>query len=386
MVAGFDRYFQIVKCFRDEDLRKDRQPEFTQIDLEMSFVEEEDVMAMAESLVKEIYQQIKGIKLNFKFPLLSYDEAMATYGSDKPDTRFGMTIKSFTSLFENSGFNTFKQIAAQKGVVAGIVSDNHEKFSRNYLDDLVKFAKRLGALGLAWFRFRNGKLEGPIAKFLTEEEMNALIHTSGLNKEEQLLFILAGKMEKTLTILGEIRLFLGRELKLIDETKNSFLWIVRFPMLEFDETEGRYMARHHPFTSPIESDLDKLETNPEEVKARAYDLVINGSEIAGGSIRIHKKDIQKKVFKMLNISEQEADNKFGFLLNAMGYGAPPHGGIAFGFDRLIMMLTGADSIRDVIAFPKTSSGSSPMDGAPAPVNVTQLKELGLNLIQGQDML
>jgi aspartyl-tRNA synthetase len=381
MVAGFDRYFQIVKCFRDEDLRKDRQPEFTQIDIEMSFVDEDDVMTMAENLVKVIYKQVKEVELDFDFPRISYQVAMETYGSDKPDTRFGMTIKSFTQLFEKSGFNTFRQIAEQKGVIAGIVADNHEKFSRNYLDDLVKYAKRLGALGLAWFRFRNGQLEGPITKFLNENEIQELIKIAGLNKDEQLLFILAGKKEKTLSILGELRLHFGGELGLIDETKNSFLWIVDFPMLEFDETEGRYAARHHPFTSPKEEDIDKLDKNPEDVNAKAYDLVINGNEIAGGSIRIHHKEMQKKVFKMLNISEKEADNKFGFLLDAMGYGAPPHGGIAFGFDRLVMMLTGAGSIRDVIAFPKTSSGSSLMDGAPASVDTKQLRELGIDLIK-----
>jgi aspartyl-tRNA synthetase len=381
MVAGFDRYFQIVKCFRDEDLRKDRQPEFTQIDIEMSFVEENDVMAMAENLVKEIYHQVKGVKLDFDFPHITYLQALERYGSDKPDTRFEMTIKPFTHIFENSGFNTFKQIANQKGIIAGIVADRHEKFSRNYLDDLVKYAKRLGALGLVWFRFRDSKLEGPITKFLDSVEMEALIQAAGLNSEDQLLFILAGNREKTLSILGDIRLYLGAELGLIDETKNGFLWVVDFPMLEFDETEGRFVARHHPFTSPKEYDIDKLDKNPEEVIARAYDLVINGNEIAGGSIRIHKKEMQKKVFKMLNISEKEAENKFGFLLSAMGYGAPPHGGIAFGFDRLVMMLTGAGSIRDVIAFPKTSSGFSPMDGAPAVVDAKQLGELGIELIK-----
>jgi aspartyl-tRNA synthetase len=381
MVSGFDRYFQIVKCFRDEDLRKDRQPEFTQIDIEMSFVEENDVMTMAENLVKDIYHRIKGVKLDFNFPCMTYMEAMETYGSDKPDTRFELTITLLTHIFENSGFNTFKQIANENGVIAGIAADKHEKFSRNYLDDLVKYAKQLGALGLVWFRFKNGLLEGPITKFLNKGEIDALIQATGLNSEDQLLFILAGKKEKTLSILGEIRLRLGVDLNLIDYTKNSFLWVVDFPMLEFDEAEGRFVARHHPFTSPKEYDRDKLDKNPEAVKAKAYDLVINGNEIAGGSIRIHDKEMQKKVFKMLNISEKEAENKFGFLLSAMGYGAPPHGGIAFGFDRLVMMLRGANSIRDVIAFPKTSSGFSPMDGAPALVDSRQLQELGIKLME-----
>jgi aspartyl-tRNA synthetase len=381
MVSGFDRYFQIVKCFRDEDLRKDRQPEFTQIDIEMSFVEEDDVMTMAENLVKVIYKQEKGINLDFAFPRLTYREAMDTYGSDKPDTRFEMKIKSFTEIFRDSEFNLFKQVAASQGVIAGLVAAKHQKFTRNYLDDLVKYAKRLGALGLIWFRYRAGALEGPITKFLKPHEIDALKQEAGLSEDDQLLFILAGKQDKTLAIMGELRLHLGRELGLIDESQNRFLWVVDFPMLEFDEKENRYVARHHPFTSPKDSDSAKLESQPADVLAKAYDLVINGNEIAGGSIRIHNKEMQKKVFKMLSISDEEADNKFGFLLNAMEYGAPPHGGIAFGFDRLVMMLSGSSSIRDVIAFPKTSSGYSPMDGAPATVDSCQLKELGIELVQ-----
>jgi aspartyl-tRNA synthetase len=378
MISGFDRYFQIVKCFRDEDLRKDRQPEFTQIDIEMSFVDESDVMNIAEELTKEIYRQVKKKEFNTPFPRISYEEALNKYGSDKPDMRFDMQIQHFTSIFAASNFKTFANVVKQDGVVAGLIAEDIGLLNRSYIDRLVDYVKKLGALGLIWFRLVKNQLDGPIVKFLSEEEKSKIIAATKI-KDAQVIFILAGQREKTLNILGELRLHLGQQLNLIDQNKDRFVWIIDFPMLEYDEKEKRYVARHHPFTSPQAQDISLLEQSPEKVKARAYDLVINGNEIAGGSIRIHKKKLQQKVFNMLNISEEEAENKFGFLLSALEYGAPPHGGIAFGFDRLIMLLTGSTSIRDVIAFPKTSSGLSLMENAPSPVNKDQLDELGLRV-------
>lgn len=378
MISGFDRYYQIVKCFRDEDLRKDRQPEFTQIDIEMSFVEEDDVMQMAENLVREIYSRVKKTKFSNAFPRLPYDQALLKYGSDKPDLRFGMEIQDITPLFSSTDFRVFQEVNQQKGIISGLVAEDKQHFSRKVIDRLTEFVKGFGAKGLIWFRHRQGKLEGPIVKFLSETEQTSLIERLGLN-EENIAFVLAGEHEKTLLTLGELRLLLGRELEMIDEASDSFLWVIDFPMLEYDEEEQRYIARHHPFTAPKDQYLDLLEERPKDVKARAYDLVINGQEIAGGSIRIHKKEMQKRVFRMLNISDTEAQNKFGFLLDALDYGAPPHGGIAFGLDRLIMLLAGASSIRDVIAFPKTSSGLSLMDGAPTEVEKKQLLELGLSI-------
>jgi aspartyl-tRNA synthetase len=378
MISGFDRYFQIVKCFRDEDLRKDRQPEFTQIDIEMSFVDESDVINIAEELTKKIYRQIKKKEFNNPFPRISYEEALNRYGSDKPDMRFDMEIQHFTSIFAASNFKTFANIVKQDGIVAGLIAEDNGLFNRSYIDRLVDYVKKLGALGLIWFRLVKNQLDGPIVKFLSEEEKSKIVAATKI-KDAQVIFILAGLREKTLNILGELRLHLGQQLNLIDQNKDRFVWIIDFPMLEYDEKEKRYVARHHPFTSPQAQDISLLEQSPDKVRARAYDLVINGNEIAGGSIRIHKKKLQQKVFNMLNISEEEAENKFGFLLSALEYGAPPHGGIAFGFDRLVMLLTGSTSIRDVIAFPKTSSGLSLMENAPSTVNKDQLDELGLRV-------
>jgi aspartyl-tRNA synthetase len=380
MIAGFDRYYQIVKCFRDEDLRKDRQPEFTQIDIEMSFVDEEDVMMMAENLVKSVYEKVKGTKFKEKFLRLAYNDAMEKYGSDKPDLRFGLEIKDVTNVFQDTGFRVFQQINEAKGIIAGLVADDNQYFSRKIIDRLTDYVKSLGAAGLVWLRNRSGVLEGSVAKFLSEDEKSKIITEFGLT-ESNIAFILAGEREESLSMLGELRLHLGSEMNLIDHSMDSFLWIVDFPMLEFNDEEQRYVARHHPFTAPKEVDLDFLETEPKKVRARAYDLVINGNEIAGGSIRIHNRDLQKKVFHMLNISDSESENKFGFLLNALEYGAPPHGGIAFGLDRLVMLLANAGSIRDVIAFPKTSSGMSLMDGAPTQVGKIQLNELGLSILK-----
>lgn len=380
MIAGYDKYFQIVKCFRDEDLRKDRQPEFTQIDIEMSFVEEEDVMLLAENLAKKIYEDILNIKFDFPFPRLTFEEAFAQYGTDKPDTRFDLKILNLNHLFIESGFNLFKSVLETDGIIAGIKLEKDEELSRKKIDKLTDYVKSLGGSGLLWFKYIDNDLSGPAVKFLHKTEQENLISDTGLSNG-QILFIVAGNKETSLTILGNLRLHLAEQFNLIDEKAVKPLWVTKFPMLEFDEAENRYIARHHPFTSPRDEDMEMLEENPNAVKAKAYDLVINGNEIAGGSIRIHQKSLQKKVFKMLNISDKEADDKFGFLLNALDYGAPPHGGIAFGFDRLAMTLTRAKSIREVIAFPKTTSALSLMDGSPSKASTEQLKELGLQVIK-----
>lgn len=378
MIAGFDRYFQIVKCFRDEDLRKDRQPEFTQIDIEMSFVNESDVMTIAENLVKQIYKETKGEELKSEFPKMSYEEAMSKYGSDKPDLRFDISITNLTDIFNKTEFNAFSNVIDADGIIAGLCVEGADRFSRKQIDKLTDFVKGHGAKGLVWLKHQEKTLEGPITKFLSDDEINGLIKETK-SKNNHIIFLIASDEEETFTVLGELRLHLAEFLGLVDKTKDYFLWITDFPMLEFNEEEERFVARHHPFTSPINEDMNLLEKDPKSVKARAYDLVMNGNEIAGGSIRIHDASLQQRVFKMLGISDQEAEDKFGFLLTAMEYGAPPHGGIAFGFDRLAMLLANANSLRDVIAFPKTTSAISLMDGSPSTVSQKQLSELGLTL-------
>ncbi len=383
MVAGFDRYFQIVKCFRDEDLRKDRQPEFTQIDIEMSFVEEHDVMQVAENLVRRIYAELLKQNLDDQnFPVMNYDQALLEYGSDKPDLRFDLRIKNLTGIFKNTGFKALADVVLHggaDGIVAGIALADSGRLTRKMIDQYTEYVKSLGAAGLIWLRLHGTEVEGSVTKYLQPEEKSALAAACG-DIKEGIIFILAGAYEKTLLTMGELRLRLGSDLDLIKTDQDRWLWVVDFPMLEFDEKEKRWMARHHPFTSPKPVDLDKLESAPQQVKARAYDLVLNGTEIAGGSIRIYNAEIQKRVFRMLNIPDQEAEQKFGFLLKALQYGAPPHGGIAFGFDRLVMLLTKSASLREVIAFPKTASAMSLMDGAPDSVDPDQLKELGLCLL------
>jgi len=378
MIAGYDKYFQIVKCFRDEDLRKDRQPEFTQIDIEMSFVEEDDVMFIAENLVKKIYLDILNINIDYDFPRLTYEEAFSIYGSDKPDTRFELTIENLNSIFSSSEFNVFKSVHSNDGIIAGIKIENAQEFSRKKIDKYTDYVKSLGASGLLWFKYNADELSGPAVKFLHKTEQDNLISKLSL-ENNQLLFVVAGEKDMSLSILGSLRLEIAKQLNLINEKEIKPLWVTEFPMLEYDEKEKRYIARHHPFTSPLDEDNALLEKDPTVVRAKAYDLVINGNEIAGGSIRIHKRLMQKKVFKMLNISDEEAEDKFGFLLQALNFGAPPHGGIAFGFDRLAMILTGAQSIREVIAFPKTTSALSLMDGSPSVASEDQLKELGLKI-------
>lgn len=378
MVSGFDKYFQIVKCFRDEDLRKDRQPEFTQIDIEMSFVDEDDIIQVASNLTKTIFKQIKNIDIQLPIRRLSYEEAMTRYGSDKPDLRFDLKIQTITEIFANTQFNAFKNDSDDARIACINVKDG-QKITRNQVDHLIEFAKRTGAKGLAWFRYLNDEIVNGVAKFLTEKERSELKEQLNLS-EGDLCLIISDVFQVTYEVLGQIRLKLAEILNVIDKSQTSLVWIVDFPLLEFSVEENRFVARHHPFTSPAIDDLDKLENSPATVKARAYDLVLNGNELAGGSIRIYDSKIQQKMFNALGISKEEAEEKFGFLLNALKYGAPPHGGIAFGLDRFVMLLTGNESIRDVIAFPKTSSGISLMDNCPSEVSMEQLKELSLKTL------
>ncbi len=379
MIAGFDRYFQIVKCFRDEDLRKDRQPEFTQIDVEMSFVEEDDVIEISSALIKELFEKIRNVDVPWPIPRMSYKEAFETYGNDKPDLRFGMKIITLNDVFAQSQFNVFRSVVEADGRIAAIYVPAADKYSRKKIDALTERAKTLGAKGLAYLIFKQNEFKGSVAKFLSDDEKSKLIEKMNL-QDNALVLIVADKYEVTYPVLGQLRLEIAEELGLMDKGKFAFTWIVDFPLLEFSEEENRYVARHHPFTSPKPEHIPLLDTQPEQVLARAYDLVVNGSEIAGGSIRNHRRDLQEKMFEILKIGKEEAQSKFGFLLEALEYGAPPHGGIAFGLDRLVMILTGAESIRDVIAFPKTSSALSLMDGAPSEVSEEQLKELRIKVI------
>lgn len=371
MVAGFEKYFQLARCFRDEDLRADRQPEHTQIDIEMSFVEEEHVLSLSEDLVCHLFG-LAGIDLQKPFRRMSYDEAMEKYGSDKPDLRFSLEIINLTDIFAGTGIGVFK--VEKSGIVAGL---NPEKiYTRREIDVLTEFVKGEGAKGLAWFIKENGNLKSPLLKFASDLEKKAL---SNLMADNSTLFILAGPRKQTLEILGRLRLKLAEDLDLIEDGRFSVLWITDFPMFEWSEEEKRFKAKHHPFTRPREDTLVYLEKEPDKVKAHAYDLVINGVEVGGGSLRIYRPDIQQKIFDFLGISAEEAREKFGFLLEAFEYGVPPHGGIAFGFDRLIMIMLGLNTIRDVIAFPKTQSGTCLLTGAPDHVSNEQLRELGIKL-------
>jgi aspartyl-tRNA synthetase len=380
MVAGFDRYFQIVRCFRDEDLRADRQPEFTQIDLEMSFVDAQDVHRVCEGLMAEILKEIWNYELATPLPVLRYDEAMAKYGSDKPDLRFGMPITDISSLVAHSQFRVFAETVQSGGMVAGLCVPQASFFSRKKVDELTVAAKELGAKGLVALKVTPQGWEGSAAKFFSPEEVSAINRAMVANAENALLLV-ADQRKVCLPVLGALRLRLGKELKLIDEHAVSLLWVTDFPLFEYSEEEKRLVAMHHPFTSPREEDIPLLQTAPEQVRAQAYDLVFNGNEIGGGSIRIHDAGLQRQVFRALGISPEEAERKFGFLIEALQYGAPPHGGFAFGFDRLVMLLAGKETIRDVIAFPKTTSALSLMDGAPTEISPEQLRELGLQLLQ-----
>lgn len=379
MVAGMDRYFQVVKCFRDEDLRADRQPEFTQIDVEMSFIDQENIFELIEGLMKKFFKEIWDKNLRLPIPRLSFDEAMERFGSDKPDLRFELEMKTLNHVFANSEFKVFKEQIETNGIITGLVAPGCGNYTRNQLDVLTDFIKKLGAGGLIWIRVKEDGLEAPVMKFFSEEEKQNLVAQLGANSGD-LIFILTGKKYKTLSLMGALRLEMARRLELIKpDAEPKLLWVYEFPLFEWDEETKRYYAMHHPFTSPRVEDIDKMDSDLSQVKARAYDLVLNGNEIAGGSIRIHNSELQAKMFKALGLTEEEVNEKFGFLMNAFQYGAPPHGGIAFGFDRLAMIFTGENSIRDVIAFPKTASGISLMDDSPSTVDEHQLKELHIKI-------
>ncbi|OGW15977.1 MAG: aspartate--tRNA ligase [Nitrospirae bacterium GWA2_42_11] len=376
MVAGFDRYYQIVKCFRDEDLRADRQPEFTQIDLEMSFVEREDVLSLMEEMLKFAFKETKGVVLVTPFPRMSYSDVIDRYGIDKPDIRFGLELKDITDIASEVEFRVFKQTIEQKGIVKGFAAKGQAGLSRRELDELTEFAKGYGAQGLAWIKVTENGFESPITKFFSQGQLNSISLRLAAEVGDLMIFV-ADKSKVVNDTLAQLRLLIGNRLNLINKDEFKFLWVLDFPLLEWDEEEKRYVAMHHPFTSPVIEDIPFLESDPLRVRAKAYDIVMNGSEIGGGSIRIHSRDIQRKMFERLGIGEDEANVKFGFLLEALEYGAPPHGGIAFGLDRIIMLMTGAESIRDVIAFPKTQKGICPMTDAPSLVERRQLKELHL---------
>ncbi|MCX8111357.1 MAG: aspartate--tRNA ligase [Syntrophorhabdaceae bacterium] len=376
MIAGFDRYFQIVRCFRDEDLRADRQPEFTQIDIEMSFVDVEDILRMGEGLVKEVYRTVKGQIWDTPFLRMSYDEAMERYGTDKPDLRFDLPIMELTDIFANTEFGVFKKALSEKGTVKCVVLKG-KTLSRKDLDVSVDTAKQMGAEGLIWIRNENNTLQSPIAKYLKEEEKTMMAKRLGL-QEGDIIFIMTGGRTKVNELMGKFRLYIGERFDLIDKDLYKFLWVIDFPLFEYSEEQKRYVARHHPFTAS-KTDIKGFNGDYEGLKSKAYDLVLNGVEIGGGSIRIHRKEEQFEMFKLLNIDEQEAQEKFGFLLEALEMGAPPHGGIAFGFDRLLMMLMGLDSIRDVIPFPKTQKGVCLLTDAPSRVAQKQLNELKIRL-------
>ena len=377
MVAGMDRYYQIVKCFRDEDLRADRQPEFTQIDMELSFVDEEQVIKVTEGMIARLFKETIGLELAPPFGRITYDEAMSRFGTDRPDTRFGFELVDLTEIARTCSFKVFRTIADEGGTVRSINAKGCASFSRKDLDDLTAFAVQFGAKGLAWVKMKaDGEWQSPIAKFFTDEE-RAEINRVMDAVEGDVLFFGADKRSVVFQVLSELRLELARRLDLLKKDQYNFLWVTDFPLMEYDEKEKRYQALHHPFTAPREEDLDQLASDPGKVYSRAYDLVLNGTEIGGGSIRIHRRDVQAKVLEALGIGEEEANEKFGFLLRALELGAPPHGGLAFGLDRLMMLICGCSSIRDVIAFPKTQKATCPLTEAPSTVSRKQLTELYL---------
>jgi aspartyl-tRNA synthetase len=375
MIAGMDRYYQIVKCFRDEDLRADRQPEFTQIDMELSFVDEEQIMAINEGMITKLFKETLGVELAPPFPRLTFDDAMNRFGTDRPDVRFGMELIDLTEIAANCGFKVFRSIADKGGTIRAINAKGCADFTRKELDLLTEYVAQFGAKGLAWVKMKaDGEWQSPIAKFFTDEE-RATIAAAVDAVEGDLLFFGADSKKVVLQVLSELRVELARRLDLLKKDDFNFVWVTDFPLMEYDEKEKRYQALHHPFTAPKEEDVEKLDTDPAGVYSRAYDLVLNGTEIGGGSIRIHQKSLQSKVLEVLGIGEEEANEKFGFLLRALELGAPPHGGLAFGLDRLLMIITGSDSIRNVIAFPKTQKATCPLTEAPASVARKQLTEL-----------
>ncbi len=379
MCSSLDKYYQIVKCFRDEDFRANRQPEFTQIDIEMSFVEESQIQTMVEGLIRKIWSTAKGVELETSFPRMDYDEVMLKYGVDAPDLRFELLIQDVSEIFKNIQSDRIQEVLGTGGVVRGILVPDGSAFSRSKLDGYTEFVSQYGAKGLAWFKLEDGQLKGPLAKFFAPDVHSECIAAFGL-EEGHIFMCVAGQVEMVCSAMANLRLQLAKDLELIDPSKLEFLWVESFPLLDFDARENRYVAVHHPFTSPKVDELSLLKDEPLKVKARAYDLVLNGQEIGGGSIRIHDQILQQKMFQLLGIEEEEAKQKFGFLLDALSFGAPPHGGIALGVDRIAMILSGCDSIRDVIAFPKTQRGADIMVGAPSKANLEQLLDLGIRVI------
>ena len=378
MISGFDRYYQIVKCFRDEDLRADRQPEFTQIDMEMSFVGEDDVMDVTEGLMTKLFRDVLDIDPKTPFPRLSYEDAVDRFGLDKPDIRFDLELVNISDIVENAGFKVFADVVKKGGIVKALNAKGCIKFTRKEIDDLTELVAVYRAKGLAWIKVHEDSWQSPIAKFFNEDEKQALAQRIDMQPGD-LVFFVADQPKVTNEALGNLRNFLGKKLGLIQANTFSFVWITRFPLLEYDENEKRYQALHHPFTAPLEEDYDLLEKDPLSVKSRAYDLVLNGSEIGGGSIRIHQRELQERVFSALGMDRKTYEEKFGFLLSALDSGAPPHGGIAFGFDRLAMILCGQSSIRDVIPFPKTQKAACLLTNAPSEADKAQLDELSLRI-------
>ena len=381
MVAGFDRYFQIVRCFRDEDLRADRQPEFTQIDLEMSFVNAEDVMEVNEGFIKKVFKELKGIDIETPLPRLTYKEAMERYGSDKPDIRFGLELVDVSDLIAGCGFKVFSQAVEEGGSVRAINGKGCSKFSRKEIDALNEHVKTYRAKGLAWIAVEENGLRSSITKFFKQAELDAILARVQAEPGDLIFFVADSKNEIVFDALGHLRLELARKLELTSKDDYKLLWITEFPLLEYDEEEKRWVAKHHPFTSPMDEDIEFLETDPGRVRAKAYDMIINGNEVGGGSIRIHSQDLQSRMFKVLGFSKEQAWARFGFLLDAFKYGTPPHGGLAYGFDRLVMILAGAESIRDVIAFPKVQNASDLMTNAPDVVDSKQLEELSIKTVE-----
>jgi aspartyl-tRNA synthetase len=381
MISGMDRYYQLAKCFRDEDLRQDRQPEFTQIDMEMSFVTKDDILPIMEEMIAKIFKEIRGIELQRPFLRMTWREAMDRFGSDKPDMRFGMELHDLSDILKDSSFKVFSGAIQRGGSVRALIAkDAQGKLSKKALKNLEKFAKIYKAKGLAWIDVKNDEtqMKTPILKFISEEEKQAIYDRLGA-EEGDYIFMIADTDQIACTALGQLRLELARRLKIDVSNQFKFLWVIDFPLLEYDDEQGRYVAVHHPFTAPLDEDIPLLETAPEKVRSDAYDMVVNGVELGGGSIRIHNGDIQEKMFKALNLSEETVQTQFGFLMEALKYGTPPHGGLAFGFDRLMMMLMDIDNIRDVIAFPKTQNHSDLMTDAPAEAGLDQLIDLGISV-------